>query len=174
MVWLGGSDVTYNYDGIAYNGSGPVAPQARVIDYDKFNGSFGVQYFDTTAIPAIMDLRGAAQISPDAFVTIGGMEAGPKVSRRVFLFSWAYTVPTKLPGQAETPSISPNPATHFTRVSGEQPKALRLFDVNGKLLQTCAACSEIDLNTMPSGVLLLEIEQHNGLKTRHKLVHLEH
>lgn len=82
--WMGGSDVTYNFDGIAYNGSGPVAPQGRLTFYDPVNGALG-QLEDQ--IPATMDFRGLAKVGPNQFIMAGGMEAGPEVSGQVLMVS---------------------------------------------------------------------------------------
>lgn len=35
IFWVGGSGVSYNYDGIAYNGSGSVSPSARVLHFNN-------------------------------------------------------------------------------------------------------------------------------------------
>lgn len=80
-IWLGGSDVTYNYNGIAYNGSGGVPPLDRTTIYDPAGGNF---YQTTGKIPAVMDLRGAAQIAENEVIIAGGMVAGQQVTNQAW------------------------------------------------------------------------------------------
>ncbi|NND93219.1 MAG: hypothetical protein HKN45_00020, partial [Flavobacteriales bacterium] len=83
--WIGGSAVTYNYNGIAYNGSGGVEPLNRILGYDPA----GVGWTDQIDQPfGIMDLRGSAQVAENQFVICGGMEADQTVTDRAFLLTF--------------------------------------------------------------------------------------
>jgi len=80
--WIGGSSVSYNYDGIAYNGSGGVAPSARILHF--YNGN----YLFSDDFPqeyGVMDLRGIAKLSNNRFVIAGGMDSSQVVTQRSFL-----------------------------------------------------------------------------------------
>ena len=84
IFWVGGSAKAYNYDGIAYDGSGGVDPSARVL---HFNNSV-YQYSDEIAEPyAVMDLRGIAKIGIDRWIICGGMDTNQVVSNRTFLLT---------------------------------------------------------------------------------------
>ncbi len=85
VFWVGGSAVSYNYNGIAYNGSGGVPPLNQIMRYDHTNGNWnhgeGAPY-------AVMDLRGIAQISPTEWIICGGMETEQYVSRKTYLLTY--------------------------------------------------------------------------------------
>ncbi len=80
--WLGGSAKTYNYNAIAYNGSGGVHPSNRdlYLSNNKLN---------TTLLENLpMDLRGIAEINDSTKIIIGGIEKNQKVSTNVYLLEW--------------------------------------------------------------------------------------
>ncbi|MFK7921608.1 MAG: T9SS type A sorting domain-containing protein [Bacteroidia bacterium] len=84
VIWAGGAGVSYNYNGFGYNGSGPVVPYDRMVNYYVPSQSI-FELSDT--IPPIMDIRGVAQLNDDQFMILGGMAAGPNVSQQVLLLS---------------------------------------------------------------------------------------
>ncbi len=78
VIFAGGGLAAYNYDGIAYAG-GPVAPSARIFAYDAGRGAWITL---GRLEQASMDHRGLVLAGSRAIV-IGGMHAGPQVSRAV-------------------------------------------------------------------------------------------
>lgn len=82
--WIGGSIVTYNYNGIAYNGSGGVPPSNRDLSLNSMNSTW-VQEF-ASEIP--MDLRGIATISDSVKFIAGGMISNQKVTNKVYMLEW--------------------------------------------------------------------------------------
>lgn len=85
VFWAGGSAISYNYNGVAYNGSGGVPPLNQIMRYDHNNGNWiqgeGAPY-------AVMDLRGIAQISSTQWIICGGMETDQYVSRKTYLLTY--------------------------------------------------------------------------------------
>jgi hypothetical protein len=82
IFWVGGSPTSYNYDGIAYNGSGGVEPSARIL---HFNNAV-YEYVDQISQPyGVMDLRGIAEFNGDHWIICGGMDTNQVVSNRTFL-----------------------------------------------------------------------------------------
>lgn len=82
MFWIGGAPTAYNYDGIAYNGSGGVDPSARVLHFSLHD----YQYNDEVSEPfGVMDLRGIAKLSNNRWIICGGMDTNQVVSNRTFL-----------------------------------------------------------------------------------------
>lgn len=75
--WIGGSNVTYNYNGIAYNGSGAVDPANQIIRLEN-------DLITKDSLPIPMDLRGIANISENVKFILGGMEEGPVVSNKIY------------------------------------------------------------------------------------------
>lgn len=85
-MWLGGSELTYNFDGIDYNESGGVSPSRKTSMYNIENQSWKITQ---DRFPAVMDHRGVADArnlgADNAGVyIIGGMLENQKVSDIVF------------------------------------------------------------------------------------------
>ncbi len=82
VFWIGGSSVSYNFDGIAYNGSGGVAPSARVLTYNNLANDFADDFPQPYGV---MDLRGVAKLSNNRWIIAGGMDSNQVVMNRTFL-----------------------------------------------------------------------------------------
>ena len=80
--WIGGSTITYNYNPIAYNGSGGVNSSNRDLFYK--NGEFKQNF--SNKFP--MDLRGIAEINDSTKIIVGGIEENQRVSNKVYLLKW--------------------------------------------------------------------------------------
>ncbi|MCE7997093.1 MAG: hypothetical protein HEP71_34355 [Roseivirga sp.] len=85
VQWLGGSEVTYNYNGIAYNKTGGVPPAGRVLILDSTQNP-KLTYMKVSGLP--MDLRGIASISNSVKYLAGGMLAGQEVTNKIFKLEW--------------------------------------------------------------------------------------
>ncbi len=83
VLFVGGSENPYNYDGIGYNGE-PSQPAADILRYDLQNRSWTTL---TTDMPASMDHR--ALVSFDGgWLTVGGMLSEQRVTDRVVAYSF--------------------------------------------------------------------------------------
>ena len=80
--WIGGSKKTYNYNAVAYDGSGGVNPSKRDLYYDD-NELF--ELFDSN-LP--MDLRGIAEINDSIKIIAGGIFKDQEVGKKVFKLEW--------------------------------------------------------------------------------------
>ena len=85
IFWAGGSSTSYNYNGIAYDGSGGVSPLTQIMRYDHLSSTW---HAGEGAPYSVMDLRGIAQISPTEWIICGGMEDDQYVSRRTYLLTY--------------------------------------------------------------------------------------
>ncbi len=155
-AWIGGSGVAYNYDGIAYNGSGGVPPFRRIVYYQPTNGQLSLN--DDFPV-AVMDLRSIAAIAPDQFIIAGGMETGQKVSNKTYILTYLADI---LNGQeAQTivnpPAVYPSPATDYITIEEEKKGTLTLYHLHGKqALQTSHKKGQsLNLQTLPNGVYLM-------------------
>ncbi|MFN1835072.1 Kelch repeat-containing protein [Balneola sp. MJW-20] len=82
VVFMGGTDNPYNYNGIGYN-SRPSSPLAGVFGYNINSG----EWVELGEMPSpVMDLRGVAKTG-DAYYLIGGMDAEQRVSNKVQKFT---------------------------------------------------------------------------------------
>lgn len=160
VYWVGGSKGTYNYDGIAYNGSGGVPPSDRVLFTAINNLSWG--QIQLEEIP--MDLRGIAEINDSVKYVAGGMLENQWVSNKIFKI------------ELENPEISgvessmkksafdvyPNPAYDLLLVKLEvQSKmTLQIRNVWGQTIkreENLDLSKPIDIAPLASGVYFLEV-----------------
>ena len=163
MFWIGGSDNTYNYDGIAYNTGQGVEPNNRVLNFNSFDDSYQESFYD--GIP--MDLRGVAQVSDSVQYLAGGMESGQLVSNKTLkLTSFPLLVNTfEVNYEVENLKIFPNPVADqlFVKLENELncgDSVLKIYDLNGTVLkkvklQTCE--TEIDVTGLNSGIYQVAI-----------------
>jgi hypothetical protein len=134
-VWIGGSQVTYNYDGIAYNGSGGVEPADRFLSLNPDSNRLELV---TGVFPPVMDLRGVAHIpSKTPVYVVGGMREGQKVSNRFGSFDFNWLVDTETPQVADNHYVMlvfPNPASELITLNGGPFELVEVFDLNGNLV----------------------------------------
>lgn len=184
-IWLtGGSSVTYNFDGIAYNGSGGVEPIDRK-DIEGICEGFSDAIDVVGQLPeGRMDYRGAGiHRKPDAWGSdddiwldlvflVGGMGPGRHVDGKVFL---AYSIYEGLDAPEEIglylyPTLSSGPI----QVRLDDPSlygdwTYHLFDLSGRAITrgTCTPPALLDFSDRPVGLYTLVMERQGrkvGLK----------
>ena len=171
IICLGGSNVTYNYNGIAYNGSGGVAPSGSSLIYsggklesDNWSGTF----------PKIMDFRGAAGIRglSTKLITAGGMNENQQVTDTVYEYEY-FTVSTKEPSEKEL-RIFPNPAFDEFRVIFEGKFSMTVFNLFGQKLinNQYVNIGTVSLKDLPEGTFFVKIENESGFEKTQKLIKL--
>lgn len=158
VFWAGGSAISYNYNGVAYNGSGGVPPLNQIMRYDHTNGNWnqgvGAPY-------AVMDLRGIAQISPTKWVICGGMEADQYVSRKTYLLTY-----DPLVGNLQKEEKSHEIKIIDRQVMLDQPaKTIVVYTVDGKLITTLNTEQPIIPLTI-NGLFIIRIEFENETVTQ--------
>lgn len=82
ILTIGGATNTYNYDGIAYDGTGGVAPLSEIRRYTPTSSTWQKHVM---SIPATMDLRGVAKIDDNNIIVAGGMGQDQEVSAQTYL-----------------------------------------------------------------------------------------
>lgn len=82
VFWIGGSTITYNFNAIAYDGTGGVEPNHRILTFDA--GVFTEEF--NKIIP--MDLRGIANINDSLKYVIGGIKKGQRSSQDIIKLEW--------------------------------------------------------------------------------------
>ncbi|MDZ4716043.1 MAG: hypothetical protein SH819_11290 [Cytophagales bacterium] len=80
---VGGSNETYNYNGISYSDKKPVEPNKTLLCYDPRTGQFTTK----PAVSRIMDLRGVVIDGRGNILTLGGMTKEQRVSGDV-IHAW--------------------------------------------------------------------------------------
>jgi hypothetical protein len=174
-VWIGGSDITYNYNGIAYNGSGGVPALARIKTYANFNPTLQYGLGESQGLlgaPALMDLRGVAQISSNYFYTIGGMESGQKVSNKVYQYTWEYALNNTDISNSVAVRIAPNPAQHYFRIDLDGAFDLELLSPNGIVCRRLSGVNMLEVPTkgLAAGTYSVKIVQNNKVYAVERVV----
>jgi N-acetylneuraminic acid mutarotase len=79
IYFIGGSNETYNYNGISYAGKKPVEPNKTILIYHIPSGRFST----LSSADRVMDLRGVLTDETGKTYTFGGMEEGQMVSGKL-------------------------------------------------------------------------------------------
>jgi N-acetylneuraminic acid mutarotase len=154
--WIGGSGTAYNYDGIAYNGSGGVEPHSRILTYQKYWN----MWFEGFGSPyGIMDLRGIAQITPTSWIICGGMETGQTVTNRAFLLEFDPQVGGIGENLKESIALYPNPSSDYISLDGEyENTTYKVFSTTGGMvLKGVLTNNTIEISALSNGFYQLEL-----------------
>jgi hypothetical protein len=89
LFWIGGAGTAYNFDAMAYDGSGVVNPENRILTYySAFD-----QWENGVESPfQVMDLRGVAKVSENAWIICGGIKEDGIVSSRTLRLEYDSSV----------------------------------------------------------------------------------
>lgn len=170
-VWLGGSSATYNYNAAAYDGSGVVFPENRILLYNPALDSLAI-YTDSMPLPT-MDHRGVGQLNGYKFIVCGGILGNAVVSNRTHLYEIdAPTAINVIEGSLGA-KVYPIPAKDKLVV--ELPLAARLIltDLSGKQVlvnYTESGLVELDVSHIEKGYYLLRLETAKGTEVRKILI----
>jgi len=176
-VWFGGSAESYNFDGIAFNGSGGVSPSNRIIRLDS-NNQLLVNSPDTGTLP--MDLRGIASLSNGVKYLVGGMLSGQSVTNKTFRLEKQLLTGLKKEvrvGKELKFSFYPNPFGNHLQLNNQSRESLecKIFSASGLLQYSfkMKALSEKRIQTnLSEGIYFLKIT--NGKESVSKtLIHIK-
>lgn len=163
ICWIGGSATSYNYDGIAYNGTGGVPPLKRCYWYNASDGSFNA---DTNNLFP-MDLRGIAEISDSVKYLVGGMTEGQRVSNQIYRLRYTNTLTSikNIDYEELKICIYPNPATdHITlEIPDMADFNIQITDTQGKTFLLKSNLKRINTSAWPRGTYLLLLKQNDQI-----------
>jgi hypothetical protein len=129
---IGGADVTYNYNGIAYNGSGIVKPNKKCLWYHLPSGQFVVQ----NNLNVLEDYRGLADITDTSAIIVGGLDSSNAVSANTILLT-TNLLPTSNSKFTQNNyfNILPNPMQHgFTINTDQAYQQVQLINMQGQVV----------------------------------------
>jgi hypothetical protein len=158
ICWIGGSAVTYNYNGIAYNGTGAVPNLKRAVWYNYKTGNIIID----TANIFNMDLRGVADASDTVKYLIGGMQAAQKVSNTCVKLN-VKNAPLYIKNLENewTFTIAPNPASSVLKIASKKVFSnVNIVNAEGNVVRkiTKNADTTIDINNLPAGMYYLQVQ----------------
>ncbi len=174
--WLGGSNETYNYDGIAYNNTGGVEPNNRDLYYNTTGNSFWVTNF-TNNYP--MDLRGIAAVNDSLKYLAGGMLANQTVTNKVYELKWHSSLTSVSEHKAETIlSVYPNPVYQNKNLNirlskNDNEKALQVFSLDGKIViqkKTNASFYTLVPSVLSKGIYVIKVTEGDKIQRQRFVV----
>ena len=159
--WFGGSEVSYNFNGIAYNGSGGVEPSGRAMRYDLVSGTW-----DNWTLGLPMDLRSVAELSGREKVIVGGMVEGQSVTNQV----WKVLIdgPSAVDDITTVDyKIWPNPIADLICIEAAvEIKKVSIVDSAGRIIKTMKLTPtkyiSIDASGLAPQSYFIEIEDTTG------------
>ena len=172
VIWIGGSDITYNYNGIAYNGSGgvPALSRYKLLGLPTLNIT---EAADPSIMPPLMDLRGVGQIGPTTYILAGGMESGQTVTNRTILLNIPPGIIDDVK-EVETPTfeMTPNPVDELLLIEFEGAFEIQIMDLDGSLINSYTAIDQLSLETSayPEGMYLIQLLTESGQQITQRLV----
>jgi len=150
VFWVGGSPTSYNYNGIAYNGSGGVDPSARILHFNPTDST----YLDEITQPyGVMDLRGIAKLDNNRWIICGGMDTNQVVSNRTFLLeSNSLNIP-----ETAVNLLKVAHGYNGITISAPELSAFEILNISGKLVKKFDPSIEIQLyyDDFTSGMYLI-------------------
>ncbi|MEX1000776.1 MAG: hypothetical protein WDZ35_01530 [Crocinitomicaceae bacterium] len=152
VFWIGGSATSYNYNGIAYNGSGGVEPLTNIARYDSETRT----WYEGSGTPyGVMDLRGNGEVSSTSWIICGGMESGQDVTNHTYLLEY----------DPVTGSIHEDKKPAYQLIDHQlyfedAVDNVLLFSLDGKLVQQV---KNEKINSKLRGVYILEFRIANEL-----------
>lgn len=157
LHWLGGSNVTYNFNAIAYNGSGLVEPANQAVFYHPNSGLWG----NEVAPDLPMDLRGIGNISSTQKYIFGGIGENGVVLSSVIRLDYEGTLSVDDGRVESSPFITPNPIVNFLNTS--KKGVLSIYNSTGKLVFTITTTNQeqIDISNLPVGIYFASLQSSN-------------
>ena len=173
ICWIGGSETTYNFNGIAYNGSGGVEPSMKSMYYVPASDELFIS--EQPELP--MDLRGVANLGDSLYFIAGGIETGQKVSKKMLALKWNgdFSVATSQASRSKNkyelrPSITTDILSLY-RLEAEDhdDHAFYIVSSTGVNVQngTISANGKIDISQLRAGqyfIVLISSETHQVLR----------
>ncbi len=132
--WVGGSNVTYNFDALSYSNSRVVQPNERDLVYTPGVGSGWT--IESAELP--MDLRGIGEINDTVKYLIGGILKDREVSKGIWRLKWSQlgTGVSEVVSKKRLFYFYPNPVGHELRVQGIYPNhrihRVEIFTMRGR------------------------------------------
>lgn len=156
LNWLGGSNQTYNYDGLAYSSGQGVPPNNRRLVINAKTFAFDEDTSISVKYP--MDLRGIAQTDTNEFYLVGGMEDNQWVSNKTIRITYVNLFSLTESSEKLTNQVFPNPVEDIVNFTAPYTGFLRVFTLEGKLVfeTQLTKKSTVDLSALREGNYILE------------------
>lgn len=129
VFWVGGAEVAYNFDAVAYDGTGVVNPNRRILAF----GAKGENYSNTFETDvSVMDLRGIAKLDGGNWVVAGGLDSLQSVSNKTYLLHNDNL--SDVDQALQPPFFEVRDMDGYYRVRTENVGNIEVFDIAGRKL----------------------------------------
>lgn len=159
--WIGGSNITYNFNGIAYNGTGGVAPNKQIISANEVDPFTQLITHENLDLP--MDLRGIATLDDTTFVLLGGMEENQLVSDKTIKLTYSPSVVSGFQNNKSDPiETYPNPCGDQLFIKAlttlSQQSTFEVISHLGQRMELNMIDNYLDVKHLTAGLYYLKIE----------------
>ena len=168
--FIGGSSISYNYDGISYANSIAVFPSEDAY----LMTDTGIAQISIPGLP--MDVRAFASISENEWIIVGGLIAGPAATSTVWKLT--YEDPSSIKALTSQVQVYPNPASDLIHIrAAKNIETLEFY--NSKLTRLSqeftnkSANHALTVASLPDGISFLKITFVDG-STEFKKVFILH
>jgi len=167
--WIGGSATSYNFDALAYNGSGVVSPTMEVRTFDPLFGWAVTDLSHNVDSGSVMDIRGVAGVADQVggtastFFVLGGIGHDQQVLNSTYMLRPLVVGVDENSAENEKIQIYPNPGVGTVNVQVDELDKYsdyQVFNAVGRLVEEgLVNGSELILDTQdyPSGGYLLKL-----------------
>ena len=173
-IWFGGSEITYNYNGIAYNGSGGVPLSSNNLYWNGTN-------LDTTIGAVLpMDLRGIANFtdgsnSVGSSIIAGGMDNGQQVSNKVYLIDFWITTSIEENDKPNSFKLYPNPSSQNINLVFEkmEKRTISLINILGEVilqLKSDKSTLQLDISNYLKGIYFVQVKSDKGISSQKVII----
>ncbi len=136
-TWIGGSNNTYNYDGVAHDGAGGVDPSAKILQYMNHNLSA------SECSTASMDLRGLAWFPEHGELYVaGGMLENQQISDQLFRLTIGSLSAKSPDPNNDTFQVFPNPTSGACVFQSSHLVDLTIYTLSGAEIEHYCAVSK--------------------------------
>jgi hypothetical protein len=188
VTFIGGAGTSYNYNAIAYNGSGIVAPSNQIVTYDYgINTIFSsptvldtCPNFASTRLS--MDHRGVAEFGEGISTfsgsgyyvyMCGGIDTNQQVTDATYLILSQFETVAETSSSSSL-SVYPNPADEQVTIElNGVPTQLKLIDLTGRVVWTSfssAFAATINSENLAEGIYILSIQSEFGIRNSRILI----
>lgn len=164
--WIGGASTSYNYDAVAYNGSGVVSPTMEIRSYRADAGWSVADPAMIDSLP-VMDIRGVAEFSQLGSIgtvyLLGGIGFDQEVLNTTFELTGSAVFIADGLRDGDRIDMFPNPATDMLMIRGVDIRnysEYEVIDAMGRANRKGvirASDMAIDVRTLPAGGYFLKL-----------------
>lgn len=173
--WIGGSSKSYNYNGIAYDGSGGVIPRDSVVSLKGVVGiDISIGFSSPSGLNIPMDLRGIAtnighggSDCVDANIIIGGMNSNQEVIANKTV--WLNNCGSIKKEDKYSNILFPNPTSNTINLKNiEFNSNLSIASIDGSVVfkKQIKSEKEIDVSNLSQGIYFLQLEKNGKISTQ--------